>query len=108
MDILILFIVCISFLLLGFNLGWHAREKAAQRVVNKFIDEMQSIEQQEADTINISIEKHNDTYYVYDKDENSFMGQATNRKELESVLASRFPGKRFMADKDNMKEVGFK
>ena len=107
MDLLIIFIICVTFLFLGFNLGWHAREKAAERMVNKFIDQLQA-EQEEVETININIEKHNDTYYVYDKDKNSFMGQANNRKELEEVLGKRFPGKRFLADRENLKEVGFK
>lgn len=107
MDLLILFIICLSFLLIGFNLGWRAREKAAERVVNNFMSQLQEDEQDE-DFIKISIEKHNNTYYVYDKEDNSFMGQATDRKSLEDVLATRFPGKRFLADSSNLKEVGFK
>ena len=36
------------------------------------------------------------------------MGQGSSRKELEKDLADKFPGKRFLADADNLKEVGFK
>lgn len=107
MEFLGPFIVCIIVYLLGFRSGWVAREKQAERFVNKFMDEMETLEKDD-NIINISIEKHNDTYYVYDKDNNSFMGQAINRKELENVLGERFPGKRFIADGSNLKEVGFK
>jgi hypothetical protein len=109
MDTIILIMICLIFFLMGFSLGWHAREKAAERIVNKLMDQFDK-EQEELETnvIKISIEKHNNTYYVYDKEKNSFMGQASNRKELEDVLAQRFPDKRFLADSDNLKEVGFK
>ena len=109
MDSIILIIVCLLFLFMGFSLGWHAREKAAERIVNKLMDQLeQSKEELDTSVIKISIEKHNNTYYVYDKENNSFMGQASNRKELEDVLGERFPGKRFLAESDNLKEVGFK
>lgn len=101
-------IICLLFLLMGFSLGWHAREKAAERTVNKLMEQFEKETEEDTSVIKISIEKHNNTYYVYDKEENSFMGQASNRTELEDILAQRFPGKRFLAESDNLKEVGFK
>lgn len=108
MEVMVSLIIFIMVFVAGFKLGWYAREKAAERIVNKLMDELQGMQPEEAEVININIEKHNNTYYVYDKDKNSFMGQASNRKELEDVLGARFPGKRFLADRDNLKEVGFK
>jgi hypothetical protein len=35
------------------------------------------------------------------------MAQGTNRKELEDNLDKRYPGKRFAATPDNLKEIGF-
>jgi hypothetical protein len=35
------------------------------------------------------------------------MAQGKSIKELENNLASRYPGKRFGATNDNLKEVGF-
>ncbi len=108
MDLIINLIACAIIFFLGISFGWQLRERMAERVVKKFLADIEGSEDLKDNCINIIIEKQNDTYYVYDKENNSFMGQATNRKELEDVLASRFPGKRFLADSDNLKEVGFK
>ena len=105
-TIFILFIVYA----LGFLSGWIQRERAAQKRVEYFFDKLQEHTEQEfdANSIKISIEKHNNVYYVYDSEKNQFMGQGSSRKELEKDLADKFPGKRFLADADNLKEVGFK
>ncbi len=108
MDLIINLIACAIIFFLGISFGWQLRERMAERVVKKFLADIEGSEDLKHNCINISIEKHNDTYYVYDKDNNSFMGQASTRVELEKVLGERFPGKRFMADGDNLKEVGFK
>jgi hypothetical protein len=108
MDFIISLIACTLVFFMGVSFGWNLRERMAERVVKKFLKEMEGDQEVKESFINISIEKHNNTYYVYDKDDNSFMGQASNRIELEKVLGERFPGKRFMADSDNLKEVGFK
>lgn len=108
MDFIIVVVMCVIVFSLGVNVGWHLRERAAKRIVDKFMEDFHNEQLDEEEFININIEKHNNTYYVYDKDSNSFMGQASDRIELEKVLAERFPGKRFMADGSNLKEVGFK
>lgn len=108
MDFIIALLICTLIFFLGVSFGWNLRERMAERVVKKFLEEMEDSAVDSENLINISIEKENNTYYVYDKEKNSFMGQATSRKELEDVLAERFPGKRFLADSDNLKEVGFK
>jgi len=94
----------------GFLFGWNEREKWASRKVDALLTMVnEEVEKQvEESRIDIKIEKHNDVYYVFNKDTDDFMAQATNRKELEDALASRFSGKRFYADVDNLKEVGLK
>jgi hypothetical protein len=108
MDFIIALLMCTIIFFLGVSFGWNLRERMAERVVKKFLEEMEDSAVDSENLINIIIEKENNTYYVYDKEKNSFMGQANSRKELEDVLAERFPGKRFLADSDNLKEVGFK
>ena len=58
-------------------------------------------------TIKVFIEKVKGIYYIYNKENNDFMGQGLTREEVEKVLAERFPNKKFMADTANLKEVGF-
>lgn len=58
------------------------------------------------DVIHITIEKHNDTIYVYDKNDKKFMAQGKSRDEVERVLAEKYPGKKFAAA-DNEIKTGF-
>lgn len=89
--------------------GWKARERHAERVMNglmeKFVEETEKEEHE--NFIRVIIEKHNDMFYVYNKDTNQFMGQGKSKKELEELLHKQFPGKRFGASEENLNEVGF-
>lgn len=94
---------------LGFYSGWKTREQVATRRMHEIMDQVETaIEEQVNDSvIKIVIEQHNGVYYVYDMNDNSFMAQGKDRKELEGVLASKFPGKTFAASTSNLTEVGF-
>jgi hypothetical protein len=95
------------------RLGWNLREYAAIASVKKMReDETLEVLEQELDEIKkkylpIKIEKVQHGYFVYSIPDNTFMAQGTNRKELEENLDKRYPGKRFAATPDNLKEVGF-
>lgn len=104
------FIILFVVYALGFLSGWIQRERSAQKRVEQFLDrwEQQTTEEVENNTIKINIEKHNNVFYVYDSEKNQFMGQGDTRATLEKALAQKFPGKRFLAEPENLKEVGFK
>jgi len=94
--------------ILGFFSGWHAREQAAVRKIDELLKHIgEDIEEANASSIRITIEQHNGVYYVHNMDDNSFMGQGKTRKELEEVLASKFPGKTFAAAHKNLVEMGW-
>jgi hypothetical protein len=93
----------------GFILGWEGRERAAKKVVSRMLDQMEEeLDKEKKEGIHIKIERDGDFFFVYDQESKAFMGQASNRIDLEKVLAEKFPGKRFFATSDNLKEVGFK
>lgn len=94
----------------GFLCGWEFRERAAKRFVDKFVEENLDTLQRhvEEHSVNINIEKHGEMYYVFQKEDSSFMAQGKTRRELELALAKNHPGKRFYASPENLKEVGFK
>lgn len=96
-------LVCIW--ILGAVYGWYARERQAIRTINRLFSEenIHQSEETEEPRIHISVEKNNGVFYVYDKDNNTFMGQGKTRSELEDNLSKRFPNKRFMADKESLK-----
>lgn len=93
--------------LLGFYSGWKTREEVAARIVNGMLSELQDDEENDGNTIKISIEQHSGVYYVYDCINNTFMAQGGSRKEVETILVKNFPGKTFIAEHKNLLEVGF-
>ena len=103
------FVIIFLIFLAGAFFGWEARERAAKKVVEKYLDQIEhEVEKSQKDAINIKIERNGDFYYVFESETDTFMGQATTREDLEKVLGEKFPGKRFYATSTNLKEVGFK
>lgn len=102
-------IVVFAIFALGFFFGWEFRERAARKYVEKFIEENLDDLEREAEehSVNIIIEKHGEMYYVFQKEDSSFIAQGKDRPELEKALAKVHPGKRFFASPENLKEVGF-
>jgi L-lysine 2,3-aminomutase len=86
--------------------GWKAREEHARQVTEKFIDQMQQSDEDD-DTIQITIEKHNDVFYDYDRHTNEFMAQGSSKQEVETNLKKRYPGKTFGCAESNLSQTGF-
>jgi hypothetical protein len=109
--ILLAVIVCVAFAF-GTVYGWGLRERHAKRVADSLLKELESdidnrMTEHKKSLIPIKIERHSGVFYVFNNDTDDFMGQGATKEELEEVLASRFPGKRFMAMPENLKEMGF-
>ncbi len=108
MEFLFVLLALVVAFLLGGAYGWSLRERHAARVLSRLVQEVEEVEEKaKSDMIPISIEKHNNTFYVYNKKTNQFMGQGSSREELEELLHKSFPGKRFGASEENLAEVGF-
>lgn len=108
MELLILLIVAMVFA----RIGWGLRELYAIREVEKLDGILRETLEEELEEIKkkylpIKIEKVENGYFVYSLPDNAFMAQGTNRKELEDNLDKRYPGKKFAATPDNLKEIGF-
>ena len=86
--------------------GWKAREEHARKITEDFIDHLQQ-SNVEDDTIQITIEKHNDVFYVYDRETNEFMAQGSSKDEVENNLRKRYPGKSFGCAESNLSQTGF-
>ena len=91
---------------IGYHLGWNARERHAKEVLKSLVQEIEEDTNTEAE-IKITIDKHNDCYYVYRMEDQTFMAQGKTRNELEHSLMKLFPGKKFACAHDNLVEVGF-
>jgi hypothetical protein len=90
----------------GAVFGWKAREEHARKVTEQFIDHLQQ-SQEDDDTIQITIEKHNNVFYVYDRHTNEFMAQGSSKNEVETNLKKRYPGKTFGCAESNLSQTGF-
>lgn len=103
------FIALIVVGVVSFIAGWNIRERVAEQRMNEVLANVsENIQEHIKQTvIRISIEKHNDHFYVYNLDDKTFMGQGATRAELEKVLANKFPGKSFAATHENLVEMGF-
>lgn len=102
-DLLILFVVAV----IAFIAGWVQREQYAKYVLSKLLDSVEETEDDSDSPIKIKIEKHIDSFFVYSMETDSFMAQGSSRTELEKNLSTRYPGKKFAATQENLKEVGF-
>ena len=88
-------LVFIVAFILGGRYGWGLRERMAERVLNKLVEQVELEQQKEEMKMPISVEKHNDTLFVYNKTTNEFLAQGKTATELSDALERRFPGKRF-------------
>jgi hypothetical protein len=103
-DIFYIIVVVVAFIG-GVFYGWGLRERHAQRKLDHLLDKFEHAVQEEVNEslIKIKIESHSGMFYVFNQETDEFMGQAKTRKELEDVLAKRYPDKRFMATPENLK-----
>jgi hypothetical protein len=107
MDIILLVVMGIIVWVMGVKAGWDAREKHARKITKEFLDVMQEAEEEEPSFINITIEKHNNIFYVYERDTNEFMAQGSTQKEVEANLRKRYPGKSFGCAESVLSDTGF-
>lgn len=107
MDILVLLAAMIFFIWFG----WHMREVVAKHKMQKLLEYAQQMEEDDDDLpdnyIRIVIEKHDETFFVYEEENKTFLAQATSKEDLDKSLRSRFPGKLFAVKEENLIEVGF-
>lgn len=90
--------------------GWHMREVVARHKMQKLFALAQEMEEDNElpdNYIRIVIEKHNDTFFVYEEENSTFLAQATSKEDLDESLRARFPGKMFAVKEENLIQVGF-
>jgi hypothetical protein len=101
----VVFLMMVIFFLGGLW-GWNAREKFAERQLDKFIERFE--EKVDETVIKVKLEKHKDMIYMYRLSDNLFMAQGRNEQEITEVLKKKFPEKVFAASTADLKDCGFK
>ena len=56
----------------------------------------------------VDIEKHNDIYYLYEKNTREFIAQGSNFNEVKKNCETRFKGRSVIADEVQMEQFGLK
>jgi hypothetical protein len=108
MELIIFAIVIVFVYLCGAVHGWNLRERYAKRMLGMIAQQFEEQVQQQTENLkHIIIEKHKDTFFVYEKESNTFMAQGNSRDELEEVLKKRFPDTRFACSEKILHDVGF-
>ena len=107
MELILLVVYTFIVWLGGAVSGWKAREEHAKQITEKLLDRLQESSEQDEESIQITIEKHNNTFYVYDRETNEFMAQGSTKDEVETNLRKRYPGKSFGCAESNLSQTGF-
>lgn len=98
-------------LVVAFVWGYRFREYLAERKMNAIIKQIENVREdiQEAqdNILYLTIEKHEDTFLVYEKNSNKFLTQSNDQQQLADNLRKMFPNKRFAASYQNLREVGY-
>jgi len=98
-----------TFVLYAF-VGWFILRILQNYLIRKNDEMQQDIEfvrKKIKDTIVIiSVEKHGDIYYAFDKETDTFIAQGKDGKEMKEAMTKRFPNKTFLTNEQHMKELG--
>lgn len=91
----------------GFVVGWFLREWYAMRKVDKLINNINDsmVDEFKKKVIDITIEKSGDLFFVYRKDNGTFLAQGTDINTLSDILVEKFPGKLFNCSPEDLAQL---
>lgn len=88
----------------GLIVGWFLYEWYAMRrvenLMNSFGDNM--FNELKKKVIDITVEKSGDLFYVYRKDDGTFLAQGADMDKLSDILMEKFPGKLFNCSPEDL------
>ena len=102
MELGLVLLFAIVIFILGGVYGWGLRERYANHLLQKLAKHIVEEQVSTEDLIQIIVEKHNNTLFIYKKEDGQFMVQGTSFKELNDALEHRFPGKRFACSEEHL------
>lgn len=88
----------------GIAIGWFSREwyamRKVEKLMNSFGDNM--LDEFKKKVVDITIEKSGDFFFVYRKDDGTFLAQGTDIEKLSDILVEKFPGKLFNCSPEDL------
>lgn len=88
-------------------IGWKAREYHAMKAISKAVNEIteNTIEEFKSKVVNICVEDHGGQFFIYAKDDGSYLAHAKTKTLLEDILNEKFPGKLFNASPEDLEKL---
>ena len=101
------FIIIIIFAGICFYAGWKTREWQAYRIMDKMIEDIseKTVDEFRSKVINIRVEDHDGQFFVYKKDDGSYLAHGETKTKLEDILQEKFPGKFFNASPEDLEKL---
>lgn len=101
------FIVVAIIAVISFYVGWKAREIHAVNVIQKLTSEISEkmVEDFKDRVVDVTVEKNGDFFYIYRKDDGTFLGQGTDIDSLSDKLIEKFPGKLFNVSPEELAQL---
>ena len=83
------------------------REQHAMRVMSEMVDEISqhTLDEFKKNVVNIRVEDHDGQFFVYRKDDGSYLAHGETKTKLEDILNEKFPGKMFNATPEDLEKL---
>ena len=93
--------------LIAFYAGWKTREIHAMRAMNDIVEEFteNTVNEFKKNVVNINVEYHDGQFFVYNKEDGSYLAHGENKTKLEDILIEKFPGKLFNASPEDLEKL---
>jgi hypothetical protein len=88
-------------------MGWKAREYHAMKKISDAVDEIteNTLQEFRSKVMNIRVEDHDGQFFVYAKDDGSYLAHGKTKTVLENILHEKFPGKLFNASPEDLEKL---
>jgi hypothetical protein len=80
--------------------------RAIKEIDQKFIQAVEKKLEDSIKAIEVDIEKHQDMFYLFNRENSEFVAQGKNKDELVEAINHRFKGYRILAQEERLKELG--
>ena len=81
--------------------------KALKNFDKKFEEELiKKLEEAKIKVIEVNIEKHQDTYYLFSKDNDQFIAQGKNKEEIVESIQVKYKGYRILTQQEQLDKFG--
>ena len=100
--------VAFIFLVIGFKWGAFVQKQAIVAELKKLEGMAQSIAGVDEKTIQVKIEKIEDTFYLYDTKTDKFIAQGKSKEEIAEYLQKYYPDYVILAEHESATRTNFK